>query len=165
MTTVDPAIPLPTKEEINLLDTFDVLGINDVIVVATAQQAGQAFADLKAAGVVGFDTESKPTFRVGEESTGPHVVQFATLHKAYIFQVHVEESYRTLMAILESEDVKKVGFGLGGGVGESDPADAAGGGGDDEPGQPFGAGGDATMADGTGESADDGDPLAPEEQQ
>ena len=114
MTTVDPAIPLPTKEEINLLDTFDVLGINDVIVVATAQQAEQAFADLKAAGVVGFDTESKPTFRVGEESTGPHVVQFATLHKAYIFQVHVEESYRTLMAILESEDVKKVGFGLGG---------------------------------------------------
>jgi ribonuclease D len=106
--------PLPTKEEINLLETFDVLGINDVVVVTNAQQAEQVFADLNAAGVVGFDTESKPTFRVGEESTGPHVVQFASLHKGYIFQVHVAETYATLMAILESEDIKKVGFGLGG---------------------------------------------------
>jgi len=105
---------LPTKEEINLLETFDVLGINDVLVVTNAQQAEQAFADLKAAGVVGFDTESKPTFRVGEESTGPHVVQFATPHKGYIFQAHVEATYATLMAILESGDIRKVGFGLGG---------------------------------------------------
>lgn len=108
------APPLPTKEDINGLETFDVLGINDVIVVATKQQAEQAFADLKVAGVVGFDTESRPTFRVGEESTGPHVVQFATLHKAYIFQVHVESTYATLMSILESDDIRKVGFGLGG---------------------------------------------------
>lgn len=114
MTNPTEAPPLPTKEEINLLDTFDVLGLNDVIVVTSAQQAEQAFADLNAAGVVGFDTESKPTFRVGEESTGPHVVQFATPQKAWIFQVHVEASYATLMAILESDDIKKVGFGLGG---------------------------------------------------
>jgi len=108
------APPLPTREEINLLETFDVLGINDVLVVTNAQQAELTFTDLKAAGVVGFDTESKPTFRVGEESTGPHVVQFATPHKAYIFQVHVAGTYARLMAILESDEIKKVGFGLGG---------------------------------------------------
>ena len=106
-------IPLPDKDEINRLDPFDGLGLAQVQVVATAQQAEAAYEELKAAAVAGFDTESKPTFRVGEQSEGPHVVQLAMPHKAWVFQVHEQASYGTLQAILESQAITKVGFGLG----------------------------------------------------
>lgn len=106
-------IPLPDKDQINRLEPFEVLGLGAVQVVATAQQAEAAFEDLKAGAVVGFDTESKPTFRVGERSEGPHVVQLATPHRAWVFQVHEQASYAVLQAILESQAIIKVGFGLG----------------------------------------------------
>lgn len=37
--------------------------------------------------MIGFDTESKPTFLKGEESTWPHLVQLATDERAYLFPV------------------------------------------------------------------------------
>ena len=106
-------IPLPDKDQINLLEPFATLSLADVQVVVTLEQAQAAMAELKAAGVAGFDTESKPTFHVGQQSEGPHVVQLSTAHKAWVFQVHVVESYPVLQAILESEAIAKVGFGLG----------------------------------------------------
>lgn len=106
-------IPLPDKDQINRLEPFEGLGLAQVQVVATAQQAEAAYEELKAGAVVGFDTESKPTYRVGEQSEGPHVVQLATAHKAWVFQVHEPASYGTLQAILESQAITKVGFGLG----------------------------------------------------
>ena len=106
-------IPLPDRDEINRLEPFEGLGLAQVQVVATAQQAEAAYEELKAGAVVGFDTESKPTFRVGEQSEGPHVVQLATPHKAWVFQVHEQSSYDALQAILESQAITKVGFGLG----------------------------------------------------
>ncbi len=73
------------------------------------QQAGRAIV---AAGIAGFDTESKPTFRVGEKSGGPHVVQFALRDRAFIFQLHRPECRALVSDLLESERVLKVGFGL-----------------------------------------------------
>ena len=37
--------------------------------------------------MIGFDTESKPTFVKGEASTGPHLVQLATDTHVYLFQI------------------------------------------------------------------------------
>jgi ribonuclease D len=106
-------IPLPDKEAINNLEPFVGLGLGEIQVVITEQQAQAALAELKAGGVVGFDTESKPTFHVGQQSQGPHVVQLATGQKAWVFQVQEPASYATLQAILEAEAITKVGFGLG----------------------------------------------------
>ena len=69
-------------------------------------------AEIKAAGIVGFDTESKPTFVTGDVSEGPHVVQFALHDKAYLFQLHRTEGHPFLLDLLQSEDVIKAGFGL-----------------------------------------------------
>jgi RNA polymerase sigma factor for flagellar operon FliA len=75
---------------------------------------------LSNADVIGFDTESKPTFAKGEESTGPHLVQLATDSTAYLFQVgakpepaSVDLLQNVLKAVLESPSILKVGFGLG----------------------------------------------------
>jgi RNA polymerase sigma factor for flagellar operon FliA len=40
-----------------------------------------------AAPVLGFDTESKPTFRKGEESDGPHLIQLADSQCAWLVPV------------------------------------------------------------------------------
>jgi ribonuclease D len=102
----------PTKDEIKLLEPFIGLAIERIHVPATKEEFASAAARIKAAGIVGFDTESKPTFVVGDVSEGPHVVQFALHDQAYLFQLHREDGLPFLLELLQSEDVIKVGFGL-----------------------------------------------------
>jgi ribonuclease D len=105
-------IPTPTKADTDLLEPFDTLPLERILVPATVEQFAAASAEIRAAGVVGFDTEAKPTFAKGEASEGPHIVQFATQDKAFIFQLHRPEGRPFLIEILESQDILKVGFGL-----------------------------------------------------
>jgi ribonuclease D len=109
-----PPIQTPTKYDIALLPAFPRLALKDIIVVSHAEQALQAYDALQGLSVVGFDTESKPTFVVGEVSTGPHVVQFATLDKAYVFQLFDATCQEVVCKLLTSETVLKAGFGLSG---------------------------------------------------
>lgn len=102
----------PSKEEIALLPPFEGLPLDRVRVPTTADQFATAVAAIRKAGVVGFDTESKPLFDVGATSDGPHVVQFATSTDAFIFQVHRDEGLPFVVDLLQADDVLKVGFGL-----------------------------------------------------
>ncbi len=103
---------LPTKTELALLEAFAGLTLQQIVVPATEAEFSAAAAEIQAAGLVGFDTESKPTFKVGEVSSGPHLVQFALPNKAFLFQVHQAAGLPFLRALLESEQVVKVGFDL-----------------------------------------------------
>ncbi len=107
-----PPIPSPTKEEMSGLEPLGRLGLNDIVVVSTRQESDQAFQALATSTVLGFDTESKPTFARDQISAGPHVVQFSTLHKAYVFQLHDAGCREAVSALLESDSITKVGFGL-----------------------------------------------------
>ena len=110
-----PARPqVPTREEIALLDVFEGLGMRDIEVVSTAQQAAGALAAVGALRVVGFDTESKPTFLKNEVSSGPHVVQFAALDRAWVFQLHDPDCRAAAAHLIASSALTKVGFGLAG---------------------------------------------------
>lgn len=102
----------PSKAETALLEPFVGLALENIHVPTTKGEFASATAEIKASGVVGFDTESKPTFVTGDVSKGPHIVQFAVQNKAFIFQLHREECRQFLIEILQSEDVLKVGFGL-----------------------------------------------------
>jgi ribonuclease D len=103
----------PSKEEIALLDPFDRLGLDRIVLVTTKQQAERAALELEAAAVWGFDTESKPTFARNEVSEGPHIVQLSTLEKAYIFQLHDPECRALTAGLLAAPRATKAGFGLG----------------------------------------------------
>jgi len=103
---------VPTKAEIALLEPFVGLELAHIHVPITAEEFASATAKIKAAGMVGFDTESKPTFVVGDISEGPHVVQFALHDRAYLFQLHRAEGRTFLLELLQSEQLIKVGFGL-----------------------------------------------------
>jgi len=104
----------PLKAEIAELEDFEGLGMEKVFLVTSGRQAGLALKELMMAGTVGFDTESKPTFHKGQKSEGPHVLQFATLEKAFIFQAQFVESHPAIIQLLESPELTKIGFGLGG---------------------------------------------------
>lgn len=110
---IQPKQP-PGREEIAALEPFVGLDLPQILVVRSAAQAQTAFEDLARTGEVGFDTESKPTFFKGQKSEGPHVLQFSTLERAYIFQPHVVESLPAIMGLLESPVIQKIGFGLRG---------------------------------------------------
>ncbi len=75
--------------------------------------AARACAELLAGDAIGFDTESRPTFRKGELATGPHLVQLASDDRAWLFPVARGVDRSSLQRILESTSVLKVGFGLG----------------------------------------------------
>lgn len=102
----------PTKTEIALLAPFVGLTLEYIHLPTTTAEFASATSEIMAAGIVGFDTESKPTFVVGDVSEGPHVAQFALHNKAFLFQLHRSEGHPFLMELLQSEHVIKVGFGL-----------------------------------------------------
>jgi ribonuclease D len=98
-----------------ILPPYDGIALDNVRMVKTAADAAAALAALLHADVLGFDTESKPTFQKGEASTGPHLVQLATDDVAYLFQIGAVAGaveLGVLKAVLESPAILKVGFGL-----------------------------------------------------
>ena len=102
----------PTRDEIASLPVFEGLPLERVHVPSAVADFDAAAAAIRAAGTVGFDTESKPLFDVGAVSDGPHLVQFATTTDAYLIQVRRDEGLPILLDLLQAADVQKVGFGL-----------------------------------------------------
>ncbi|AHL75597.1 3'-5' exonuclease [Stutzerimonas stutzeri] len=98
--------------DIDALPRFDGLALDRIVIPSTPEQFHQAADEINTFAEIGFDTESKPTFRVGELSTGPHLIQFATPEKTYLFQVEREGCIEAAKAVLESDRLLKVGFGL-----------------------------------------------------
>jgi hypothetical protein len=103
----------PDKETIAAMPPFARLGLNSISLVVTGDQARDAQAALAQASAWGFDTESKPTFRVGDVSDGPHVVQLSTSEHAWVFQLHDATCRDVVAELLAQPGVVKAGFGLG----------------------------------------------------
>jgi ribonuclease D len=103
----------PDKDAIALLPAFERLGLARITLVSTGLQAHEAQAQLLKDTAWGFDTESKPTFKVGEQSDGPHVLQLSTAERAWVFQLHDPECRAVAAALLAQPGIVKAGFGLG----------------------------------------------------
>lgn len=103
----------PDKESIALLPPFERLGLDRITLVNTGKQAALAYDALVVARTWGFDTESKPTFKVGESSDGPHVLQLATREQAWVFQLHDPDCRVVAADLLARSGIAKAGFGLG----------------------------------------------------
>ena len=106
-----PISALPSKEYIQTLPRFQNIALENIVVINTVQQCQNIEAELKIAAILGFDSESKPTFHKDDVQTGPHLIQLATFEKAYLFQVS-DEILNFLKPVFENKDQIKVGFGL-----------------------------------------------------
>ncbi len=106
-------LPTPDKDAIALLPPFPRLDLNHIDIVSTGAQAHDAYAALLRETAWGFDTESKPTFKVGEASDGPHVLQLSNSRRAWVIQLHDPECKAVAAALMALPGVTKAGFGLG----------------------------------------------------
>jgi len=82
-----------------------------VSLVATAKELEQARADFRQERVVGFDTETRPSFRKGESHL-PCLVQAATAQAVYLFQLSRLDVFPALVELLAKRDTVKAGVGL-----------------------------------------------------
>ena len=107
-----PRLLPPPKPAILALPPFAALPAAAVVQPRSESALAQALADLAAQTHIGFDTESKPTFVAGQESSGPEVVQFATAERAYVLQLRQPGAEALVRAVLTQPGVVKVGFDL-----------------------------------------------------
>ncbi|WP_425916177.1 3'-5' exonuclease [Acinetobacter sp. TSRC1-2] len=102
---------LPSKEQIQELPIFQNLPMQQIHLINSIEQCLALENELKSYALLGFDTESKPTFAKGEVSTGPHLIQLASHDTAYLFQIN-PQILEFLKPVFENRDQVKVGFGL-----------------------------------------------------
>ncbi len=99
-----------TKAEINDLPLFRYEG--PIRLINTPEQARKAVDELRQESVLGFDTESRPAFKKGDNFL-PSLVQFANADEAFLFQIgQFEEGMDCLKPLLEDPSIAKVGVAL-----------------------------------------------------
>lgn len=102
----------PNKDESALLPQFLELPEQAIHIPQTEAEFEAAFRAINAEPVLGFDTESKPLFNVGQHDSGPHLVQLATTQQAWLLQLHLPKALELSRKVLFAEHICKVGFGL-----------------------------------------------------
>jgi ribonuclease D len=100
---------LIAKEEIAALPIKRYDG--DVNLVATSADLERAMEDIRAEGVTGFDTETRPAFRKGE-SYLPGLIQVATARRVHLFQLSRVDCSAAAAELLGSPAIVKTGIGL-----------------------------------------------------
>ncbi|MBC2596148.1 3'-5' exonuclease domain-containing protein 2 [Ruficoccus amylovorans] len=106
------ALPYATsisKSEINDLPLFRYEGT--IHLIDNEAEARKAVKILKKEQVLGFDTESRPSFRKGDHYL-PSLVQFASATEVYLFQIGQFDGIGVLSPIFGSKSIAKVGVAL-----------------------------------------------------
>lgn len=98
-----------TKEDINLLPV--VATDNQIIVVDTPEQVEAAINDLENGDLIGFDTETKPSFRKGERNT-VSLLQLSNAKRCYLFRLQKIGRNDRVKTFLENPKVRKVGLSV-----------------------------------------------------
>lgn len=98
-----------SKNEINSLPQIKFNG--DVEVLSSNDNVQAAVNHLMNYDLIGFDTETKPTFVKGPLNP-PSILQLACIDKVYIFQLDNESLYKKLFPILSNENITKCGVSV-----------------------------------------------------
>ncbi len=107
-----PKLLPPDKAAILALPPFEGLGPAQIYLPGSAAELDAAWTELSSQTHLGFDTEAKPVFVKGQLSSGPDLVQFATAHKAYLFQLRAPDCHALVRRLLAAPQIVKVGFDL-----------------------------------------------------
>ena len=98
-----------SKHEINALPVRRYEG--EVVLVANAQDLERARQDLAGERLVGFDTETRPTFKVGQKYP-PALAQVASARAVYLFQLQQMDFVPAMRELLQASTIK-AGVGIG----------------------------------------------------
>jgi ribonuclease D len=95
-----------TNEELNALPTGAFEG--EIVVVDSDETMKEAYAHLCRQRVIGFDTETRPTFRRGPLNAMA-LVQLCSATKAYLFRLNRIPLSAKILSILENGRIVKAG--------------------------------------------------------
>ena len=98
-----------SKDEINALPIKRYEG--PVVLVESTAELERAAADFAGERLIGFDTETRPTFKVGQKHPVA-LVQVATHKAVYLFQLQRMDFSPLLRELLQSQSTK-AGVGIG----------------------------------------------------
>lgn len=98
-----------TKEEINELPLRAYEG--PVRLIGKQAQVAEAVGNLEGEGILGFDTESRPSFRKGD-SFPVSLLQLAGSSDVYIFQVQLLENLEPIWKLLGDPEIVKAGVAI-----------------------------------------------------
>jgi ribonuclease D len=98
-----------SREEINELPLIRFEG--PIHVIDKKSQIEPTVQRLLQEEVIGFDTETKPSFKKGI-SYPPALIQFATEHEAWLFRINGHGIHEAILELLQDEATIKVGVAL-----------------------------------------------------
>ena len=98
-----------SKAEINELPLIAWEG--EIKILESSEEMEAAAVDLANESHLGFDTETRPSFKKGDYYP-PALIQLATEHCVYLFRISKTETFDPLLPILESPDILKTGVAI-----------------------------------------------------
>lgn len=98
-----------TNEEINALELQQFEG--RIVVISEANKAAKAISEIRKHEVVGFDTETKPSFRKGVRHD-VSLMQVALEKKVYLFRINHTGITDEIAAFLTDRNMLKIGVAL-----------------------------------------------------
>lgn len=98
-----------TKEQLSTLPT--VIYPGQYVVVETDAEADEAMNELFSVNLVGFDTESKPSFKKGQANK-VSLIQISSGKKCYLFRINKIGFPERLKSYIENPSVAKIGLSL-----------------------------------------------------
>lgn len=106
---IDPNTYTITKQEIATLPVEEFTG--RIVLVNSRDEADRAVDYLSTFACVGFDTETRPSFKKGQRYM-ISLMQIATEDTCFLFRLNLIDIPRSLESFLESEDTLKIGLSL-----------------------------------------------------
>lgn len=104
-----PAPKKISKIEINELPLIQWEG--EIRILNTVEEMESAVAHLKDSSHLGFDTETRPTFKKGQYYP-PALIQLASQDCVYLFRISKTATLDPVLPILESEEILKTGVAI-----------------------------------------------------
>lgn len=104
--TLNISIP---KEKLSDLPTVNFLG--KISVIDNKDAADSALHFLSSHNIVGFDTETRPSFRKGKRYN-VSLIQISTINHCFLFRINKLGFFDGLKRFIENENILKVGLSL-----------------------------------------------------
>lgn len=98
-----------SKEELSKLPAASLSG--DIRLIDKIEEVDGAIADLRAADIIGFDTETRPSFKKGHLYT-VSLLQLATPDTCYLFRLNHIGLSQALVDLLQDSSLLKVGLSI-----------------------------------------------------
>lgn len=83
----------------------------EIITIQTVEQAEEAISDLEQYSMVGFDTETKPSFKKGKPNKVA-LLQLSTDERCYLFRLNIIGVPDSIVRFLENEKILKIGLSV-----------------------------------------------------